>query len=199
MDTNPEIPQHDATTIGTLQSLIVAFVLAMTFRGFVTEGFVIPTGSMAPTLMGEHLMLHSDQTGLTYPVDSKGSNRPGAVYDPMLGKLIAYGSTREEARRRMTRALREMLVEGIRTNIAYHRWVLNSEEFIQGEIDTGLLERSFTGTPPPARKDREDAAILAAVIATHEQARRLRPTRESGGGMNPWRLLGRPGISRRGR
>ncbi len=86
MDPTPPTPHHETSTIGTLQSLIVAFVLAMTFRGFVTEGFVIPTGSMAPTLMGEHLLLHSDQTGLTYPVDSKGSNRPGALYDPMLGK-----------------------------------------------------------------------------------------------------------------
>ena len=54
--------------IQTLQSLIVAFVLAMTFRGFVTEGFVIPTGSMAPTLMGQHLLVDSRDTGKTFPV-----------------------------------------------------------------------------------------------------------------------------------
>ncbi|MHC4775095.1 MAG: S26 family signal peptidase [Planctomycetota bacterium] len=85
--TEPEPPsaQPDTSTVATLQSLIVAFVLAMTFRGFVTEGFVIPTGSMAPTLMGEHLLLHSDQTGSTYPVDAKGYKRASAVYDPMLG------------------------------------------------------------------------------------------------------------------
>ena len=58
---------HEETTfIETLQSLIVAFVLAMTFRGFVTEGFVIPTGSMAPTLKGQHLLLHSDESGYHY-------------------------------------------------------------------------------------------------------------------------------------
>ncbi|MHC4219953.1 MAG: S26 family signal peptidase [Planctomycetota bacterium] len=75
----------ETSTVATLQSLIVAFVLAMTFRGFVTEGFVIPTGSMAPTLMGEHLLLHSDQTGSTYPVDAKGYKRASVLYDPMLG------------------------------------------------------------------------------------------------------------------
>jgi len=120
-------------------------------------------------------------------------------YDPMLGKLIAYGAGREEARRRLSRALRETLVEGLRTNIAFHRWVLNSPEFMRGEIDTGLLERAFTGTMPPARPDREEAAILGAVIATHEESKRLRPSPETGGGMNPWRLLGRPGALRRGR
>ncbi len=56
-------PSEEGTAIETLQSLIVAFVLAMTFRGFVTEGFVIPTGSMAPTLLGRHGHLISDQTG----------------------------------------------------------------------------------------------------------------------------------------
>lgn len=54
----------------TFQSLIVAFVLAMTARGFVLEGFVIPTGSMAPTLMGEHVRWKSPQTGWSYAVDA---------------------------------------------------------------------------------------------------------------------------------
>ncbi|MBX3373741.1 MAG: hypothetical protein KF817_07890 [Phycisphaeraceae bacterium] len=52
----------------TLQSLIVAFVLAMMVRAFVCEGFVIPTGSMAPTLMGRHLALRSSSTGVPFPV-----------------------------------------------------------------------------------------------------------------------------------
>ncbi|MHC4101664.1 MAG: S26 family signal peptidase, partial [Planctomycetota bacterium] len=84
-EAEPASTGPDTSTISTLQSLIVAFVLAMTFRGFVTEGFVIPTGSMAPTLMGEHLLLDSVQTGATYPVDAKGYKRASAVYDPMLG------------------------------------------------------------------------------------------------------------------
>jgi signal peptidase I len=92
----------DTSTVATLQSLIVAFVLAMTFRGFVTEGFVIPTGSMAPTLMGEHLLLHSDQTGSTCPVDAKGYKRASALYDPMLGSgypmNAAHVRTRERTR-----------------------------------------------------------------------------------------------------
>jgi acetyl-CoA carboxylase biotin carboxylase subunit len=120
-------------------------------------------------------------------------------YDPMLGKLISYGQDREQARRRMSRALREMLVEGIRTNIGYHRWLVNSPEFVSGEIDTGLLERSFTGTPPAASPDRERAAIVAAVLDVHEEAARMKPVDEDGdGGMDPWRLLGRPGALKGG-
>jgi signal peptidase I len=88
-----EFTSHDGTIIDTLQSLIIAFVLAMTFRGFVTEGFVIPTGSMAPTLMGAHLLLHSDQTGITFPVGldpTRDQNQQLDIpmrnaVDPMLG------------------------------------------------------------------------------------------------------------------
>ncbi len=94
-----EPASQETSTIGTLQSLIVAFVLAMTFRGFVTEGFVIPTGSMAPTLLGEHVLLHSDETGDTFPVDSKRKENADAVYDPMLGEnyplsTVGIGSLR---------------------------------------------------------------------------------------------------------
>ncbi len=59
---------HEHTVLETFKSLIMAFVLAMTFRGFVAEGFVIPTGSMAPTLMGQHALIQSDSTGLNFPI-----------------------------------------------------------------------------------------------------------------------------------
>lgn len=79
---------NENTFIETIQSLVVAFVLAMTFRGFVVEGFVIPTGSMAPTLLGQHYRMHSSVTGSVYPagVDLNNHPRDGQpVYDPMLG------------------------------------------------------------------------------------------------------------------
>ncbi len=59
---------HGSTIVETIQSLLVAFTIAMIFRGFVVEGFVIPTGSMAPTLLGEHVRVHSNQTGSTTAV-----------------------------------------------------------------------------------------------------------------------------------
>jgi acetyl/propionyl-CoA carboxylase alpha subunit len=120
-------------------------------------------------------------------------------YDPMLGKLIVHASDRETARRRMLRALREMLVEGVRTNIPFHRWVLNREEFIQGVIDTGFIERVFHGVERREDADREQAALIAAVISAHEEARRLLPSARSEGSIDPWRLLGRPGAVPRDR
>jgi len=56
--------------VDTVQSLLVAFVFAMVFRGFCCEGFVIPTGSMAPTLMGAHVRMRSPATSYEYPSDA---------------------------------------------------------------------------------------------------------------------------------
>lgn len=56
------------SSIEGFQGLLMAFMMALVFRGFIIEGFNIPTGSMAPTLMGEHTLLHGDTSGLTWPV-----------------------------------------------------------------------------------------------------------------------------------
>ncbi|MHA7814373.1 MAG: S26 family signal peptidase [Phycisphaerales bacterium] len=50
----------------TLSSLIIAFMLAFLFRGFVIEGFQIPTGSMAPTLLGKHIRFQGEQSGYNW-------------------------------------------------------------------------------------------------------------------------------------
>jgi signal peptidase I len=57
-------PHHKPVGIKeTLTSLVIAFMLAFVFRGFVIEGFIIPTGSMAPTLLGKHLRFESPYNG----------------------------------------------------------------------------------------------------------------------------------------
>ena len=64
-----------AKVIELLQSLLVAFSFALIFQGFVIQSFVIPTGSMAPTLLGQHWLIESSQTGMTTPV-GLGETRP---------------------------------------------------------------------------------------------------------------------------
>jgi acetyl-CoA carboxylase, biotin carboxylase subunit len=61
-------------------------------------------------------------------------------YDSMIGKVIAYGDTREQALARMRVALSEMVVEGIQTNIPLHRELLNDEKFVLGGTNIHYLE-----------------------------------------------------------
>ena len=61
-------------------------------------------------------------------------------YDSMIGKLIAYGKDRAEACRRMEIALEEMVVEGVKTTIPFHRIALAHPRFKAGDIDTRFVE-----------------------------------------------------------
>ena len=69
---------------------------------------------------------------------------PGYVvpscYDSMLAKVIAYGSNRKEAIERMKRALSELIIDGIQTNIEYQYDLLEREEILTGNYHTGLIE-----------------------------------------------------------
>lgn len=76
------LPPRDNTR-ETVESIVIAFVLAFLFRTFEAEAFVIPTGSMAPTLMGRHKDLKCERCGFPYrvsaseEVDDEGLLRPG--------------------------------------------------------------------------------------------------------------------------
>lgn len=76
-------PENRETDVPeTIQSLLVAFTIALAFRGFVVEGFVIPTGSMAPTLMGQHVRYQAPDTGYEYAFDGTPLASPELVLDP---------------------------------------------------------------------------------------------------------------------
>ena len=62
-------------------------------------------------------------------------------YDSLIAKLIVHAETREDAIRRMARALDEYIVEGIKTTIPFHKRIMANKDFIEGNIDTSFLER----------------------------------------------------------
>src|SRR5438034_3983497 len=64
-------------------------------------------------------------------------------YDSMIGKVIAYGANRDQAIGRMRVALSEMVVEGIQTNIALHREMLNDIRFLRGGVSIHYLEQKL--------------------------------------------------------
>ena len=90
-------------------------------------------------------------------------------YDPLLAKLVGYGQDRDQAVSRLVRALDELFVAGIKTNVALFRRILADEAFRSGNIDTGYLERLLkaeTGSASSKKaRTTKIAAIGAAVFA----------------------------------
>ena len=64
-------------------------------------------------------------------------------YDSLIGKVIAYGATREQAINRMRVALSEMVVEGIQTNLPLHRELVNDTHFLRGGVSIHYLEQKL--------------------------------------------------------
>jgi pyruvate carboxylase subunit A len=86
---------------------------------------------------------HQSPGGAGIRVDS-GVCGPSVIspfYDPMIAKLIAWGGDRNEAIRRMQRALYEYVVDGVQTNIPFHRAVMENERFAAGDLGTHFIER----------------------------------------------------------
>ena len=61
-------------------------------------------------------------------------------YDSMIGKLITYAASRNEAIKKMSRALDEFIVEGIKTTIPFHQMIMQHEKFISNDYDTGFID-----------------------------------------------------------
>ncbi len=95
--------------------------------------------------------------GWTVPID----------YDPLLGKLIGYGTDRDQAIARLTRALSEYFVGGIKTNISLFRRILRDPDFRAAKVDTGFLDRMLKRTEdtPFDSRAAEVAAIAAGIFA----------------------------------
>ena len=99
--------------------------------------------------------------GWTVPID----------YDPLLAKLIGYGSDRRQTIGRLRRALNEYFVGGIKTNISLFRRILDDADFQAGKLDTGFLDRLLATSPrEPDRGQSDVAAIAAGLFAVLDPA-----------------------------
>lgn len=76
-----------------------------------------------------------------YGVESNDEITP--YYDAMLSKLIIKGANRDEAIARSERALKGYKVDGLKTSIPFHRWILKNKVFREKVIDIGFIEREF--------------------------------------------------------
>jgi acetyl-CoA/propionyl-CoA carboxylase biotin carboxyl carrier protein len=119
-------------------------------------------------------------------------------YDPLLAKLIAWGETRDAARRRALAALRSYPILGIRTNVALLIELLEHPRFIAGSIDTGFLDkegdaiRARLGVKAPPIVEAVAAAARSGSPATDRRAGPFGPATSPSGPADttdPWTLL----------
>jgi len=109
-------------------------------------------------------------------------------YDPLLAKVAAWSDTREAARHRLVRALRDYVVLGCTTNVAFLIDVLEHPAFAAGDTHTHFVDAHF-----PAWQGRTDDRLVAAIVAALDIAR----THRAGGSRpdqlpeaSPWVTLG---------
>ncbi|MDO3720459.1 acetyl/propionyl/methylcrotonyl-CoA carboxylase subunit alpha [Marinobacter sp. chi1] len=97
-------------------------------------------------------------------------------YDPMLAKVIAWGPTRDDARRRLVRALEDTTVFGLTTNRHFLSRIIANDTFGAGEATTAFLQQAFSDDPSlkPATPGIRELAI-AACLLDHDSS-----------GQSPW-------------
>ena len=87
-------------------------------------------------------------------------------YDPMLAKIIAYGENREEARRRLVRAVEDSKLLGIKDNRAFLASILRNDTFIQGEATTAFIGDDFSqdASMQPLKAQAKEVALAASIL-----------------------------------
>ena len=107
-------------------------------------------------------------------------------YDPLISKLVAWGTDRGEALARMRRAVAEYTVLGITTTLPFFARVLRHPEFVAGEFDTGFVAR-MTAEPAAANDDAVEVAVLAACVQALRERQAARVEAPSGSAVSAWR------------
>ena len=111
-------------------------------------------------------------------------------YDPMLGKVITFGYDREEAIRKMMRALQDTVVLGVRTNVAYLLAILKQPSFLSGDITTTFLDEHMTFWQPQADVSTSTwlaAAAWEALQGRSDSKQALPDGEDRNGTADPWR------------
>ena len=86
-------------------------------------------------------------------------------YDPMIAKLVAFGRDRDEARRRLERALDRYTVRGVATNLSFLAALVRHRAFRAGELSTSFIDEHFAGGFAAARVPPPEPAHLVAAAA----------------------------------
>ncbi|MEM7208334.1 MAG: acetyl/propionyl/methylcrotonyl-CoA carboxylase subunit alpha [Pseudomonadota bacterium] len=101
-------------------------------------------------------------------------------YDPMIAKLISWGSTREEANAHLTRALDQYLIRGVSHNVMFLSSLLKQPEFIAGNLTTGFIDEFYPdGFTADIQDEAAETFVGVAVSLQHQTDNRNHPEARS--------------------
>ena len=109
-------------------------------------------------------------------------------YDPMIAKLVTWGKDREEAIKRMVRAIDEYQISGVETTLTFCRFVLEHEAFVSGNFDTNFINKYFK--PEMLDVYDEQEAGIASIIGSawmNAQKQKTGKLIETGGDASAWK------------
>ncbi len=112
-------------------------------------------------------------------------------YDPMIAKLIVHGDTRADALLRLRRALKEYRILGVKTNIDFHRRLVENWHFQAGLFDTGWLAANADLMDDWLPQQKRAAAIVATLLAHRRRQQALVMVGGVGDSPSQWKIDGR--------
>ncbi len=118
------------------------------------------------------------EEGMTIPI----------YYDPMISKLITHGKNREEARKRMIRAIKDYQITGVQTTLSFCKFTLEHEAFKSGNFDTNFVKHNYKPEMLEAHADDEEelAALIAAQVMRKTKATEKNQRSESQNSSSSW-------------
>ena len=126
-----------------------------------------PSNGFTPQTGPLHIFKPAEGEGLRYDTGVRSGDEVTPHYDPMLAKVIAWGENRDEARRRLIRALEDTTVFGVTTNRYFLSRIIADSTFGAGEATTAFLQQAFSDDPSlqPAKPQIRQLALAACVLA----------------------------------
>ncbi len=102
-----------------------------------------------------------------------GSSTIPPFYDPMMSKLIAWGRDRNEAIARMRRALHEYTIAGIKSNIPFHRAVMENRRFAKGELGTHFIDEEVTLIDEAKKIAEQEQQLRERLFRPSDEKRKI--------------------------
>ena len=131
------------------------------------KGFLPSVGRLTHFQLPEHVAFTHGEIRVDGGVRCGDEISP--YYDPMIAKLIVWGSSREQSLLRLRQALSETQIVGVHTNVDFLSRLLHEDAFVVADLDTGLIERRRETLFPPPQATPSHVLACAVVAVLNEE------------------------------